>query len=104
MLIFIKPQVVGEILDRLWVSSRAFARLSSPPGRRNHRNHLWADTHVVSDGLNCFTGITTTECTHEAIITGGGPASVNHEAFTWVNTMLGNVKNAIQGIVPWHQW
>jgi len=62
------------------------------------QKHLRAATHVVSDGLSCFASVTTAGCTHEAIVTGGGPASVNHEAFTWVNTMLGNVKNAIQGM------
>jgi len=61
------------------------------------QKHLRAATYVVSDDLNCFTGITTAGCAHETIVTGGGPASVNHEALTWVNTMLGNVKNAIQG-------
>jgi hypothetical protein len=29
---------------------------------------------------------------HEAIVTGGGPACVLIEAFTWVNTIIGNVK------------
>ena len=30
-------------------------------------------------------------------MTGGGPACVTIEAFTWVNTMIGNVKNSMQG-------
>jgi len=33
-----------------------------------------------SDGLSCFASVTTAGCTHEAIVTGGGPASVNQEA------------------------
>jgi len=61
------------------------------------QRHLHAATLVVSDGLNCFAGVTTAGCEHEAIVTGGGPASVANEAFTWVNTMIGNVKNSIQG-------
>ena len=32
-----------------------------------------------------------------SIVTGGGPESVSKKEFTWVNTMLGNVKNAIAG-------
>ena len=36
-------------------------------------------------------------CSHEAIVTGGGPACVEIEAFKWVNTMIANVKNAING-------
>lgn len=50
---------------------------------------------VVSDGLNCFPGVTWAGCSHEAIVTGGGvPTEL---AFVWVNTLLGNVKNALHG-------
>lgn len=61
------------------------------------RKHLQASCIVVSDGLNCFKGVKEAGCVHEAIITGGGPASVSLEAFTWINTMIGNVKNSIHG-------
>jgi hypothetical protein len=30
-------------------------------------------------------------------VTGGGPESVKKAQFIWVNTMIGNVKNAIVG-------
>ena len=30
-------------------------------------------------------------------MTGGGPESASKKEFAWVNTMLGNVKNAITG-------
>ena len=36
-------------------------------------------------------------CTHTATVTGGGFESVQLEEFKWVNTMIGNVKNAIKG-------
>ena len=52
---------------------------------------------VVSDGLSCFKAVTKTGCKHQPIVTGGGPESVTLEAFTWVNTMIGNVKNAATG-------
>ena len=52
---------------------------------------------VVSDGLNCFLGITAADCTHVPLVTDGGPASVAHPMFQWVNTVLGNVKNALHG-------
>lgn len=52
---------------------------------------------MVTDGLNCFPGIEEAGCTHLPIITGGGPDSVNFPKFKWVNTMIGNVKNAIRG-------
>ena len=51
---------------------------------------------VVSDGLRCFGGVDDAGCQHQAIVT-RGPASVALEAFTWVNTMIGNVKNSIHG-------
>lgn len=54
-------------------------------------------SHVISDGLNCFRAFDQPNYTHERIISGGGRASVEEPAFKWVNTMLGNVKNAIVG-------
>jgi hypothetical protein len=59
--------------------------------------HLEASSLVVSDGLPCFSGVEAAGCEHEAIVTGGGPESVTLEAFTWVNTMIGNVKNSMHG-------
>lgn len=61
------------------------------------KRHLNAASIVVSDGLGCFGAVQDAGCEHEAIVTGGGPASVTLEAFTWVNTMIGNVKNSIHG-------
>ncbi len=57
--------------------------------------HLSSGTTVVSDGLNCFKAVTEAGCVHKSIVTGGGASSVEKEEFTWVNTMLGNVKNSI---------
>ena len=37
-------------------------------------------------------------CHHYSIVTGGGPDSVTQEEFTWVNTMIDNVKRSINGI------
>ena len=61
------------------------------------KKHLEPDSVVVSDGLNCFPGVKQAGCTHQAIITGGGPDSVKIPDFKWVNTMLGNIKNSIRG-------
>jgi hypothetical protein len=61
------------------------------------QRHLHAASVVVSDGLGCFGGVEDAGCRHEAIVTGGGPASVTLEQFTWVNTMIGNVKKSIHG-------
>ena len=59
------------------------------------RRHLARGTAVVSDGLNCFPGVLDAGCTHVPIVTGGGVPK--HPIFWWVNTMLGNVKNALHG-------
>jgi len=59
--------------------------------------HVAPESVVVSDGLQCFTGVADAECHHGVIVTGGGPKSVEHQEFKWLNTMIGNVKNSIRG-------
>ena len=59
--------------------------------------HLASDTVVISDGLACFLAVAETGCQHIPVVTGGGPDSVAMETFKWVNTMIGNVKNAMHG-------
>jgi hypothetical protein len=61
------------------------------------KQHLQPNCVVISDGLPCFSAVTAAGCSHISIVTGGGPQSVTKEEFTWVNTMIGNVKNAITG-------
>ena len=61
------------------------------------KQHLAPGSLVVSDGLSCFNAVTQAQCKHVSIVTGGGPSSVTKEQFIWVNTMIGNVKNAITG-------
>ena len=61
------------------------------------KDHLTAGSIVVSDGLACFSSVKKADCTHVSIVTGGGPECVALEEFTWVNTMIGNVKNAMAG-------
>ncbi|WEN15100.1 transposase [Rhodanobacter sp. AS-Z3] len=61
------------------------------------KRYLVPGTAVVSDGLNCFPGVAEADCTHVPIVTGGGPPSEGHPIFWWINTVLGNVKSALQG-------
>ncbi len=61
------------------------------------KHHLQPKSTVISDGLPCFSAVKEADCYHLSIVTGGGPESVSKEEFTWVNTMIGNVKNAITG-------
>ena len=60
------------------------------------RRHLATDSAAISDGLHCFRAIATVSA-HDVQVTGGGPASVERPEFNWVNTALGNVKNAWHG-------
>jgi len=64
---------------------------------RRAKKRLLPGSVVCSDGLACFATVIDAGCHHTAIVTGGGPQSVTREEFTWVNTMIGNVKNAIHG-------
>jgi hypothetical protein len=36
-------------------------------------------------------------CRHRPYVLGGGRQAVEHPAFKWVNTILGNVKNSLKG-------
>ena len=59
--------------------------------------HLGTDTRVVSDGLACFHGVTAAGCVHEPVVVGSGRGAVERPEFRWVNTILGNIKNALRG-------
>ena len=59
--------------------------------------HVHPDAIVVSDALVCFDAVTEVGREHYSVVTGGGPTSVTLDDFTWVNTMIGNVKNALTG-------
>ena len=50
-----------------------------------------------SDGLACFRGVQAAGCEHQAQVTGGGKGSCEVPGLSWVNTLLGNVKRAIDG-------
>jgi len=61
------------------------------------KTNLTSDCHVISDGLACFTAVETAGCYHTSIVSEGGRKGAQHPSFKWVNTILGNVKNAITG-------
>ena len=52
---------------------------------------------VVSDGLWCFKAVTEAGCSQQLEVVGQGRKSTDMECFTWVNTILGNLKTAING-------
>ena len=65
--------------------------------RRYAQQAIAPGSQVISDGLGCFRAFDTATYLHDRHITGGGRASVENPEFNWVNTLLGNVKNAITG-------
>ncbi len=65
---------------------------------RYAKTSLEAGSIVVSDGLACFKAVEKTGCHPIPFVSEGGRKGVEHLSFKWVNTMLGNVKNAITGI------
>ncbi len=64
---------------------------------------LWArrsvvpSSLVVSDGLWCFQAVEAAGCIHQREIVGKERKSTSMECFSWINTVLGNLKNAITG-------
>lgn len=51
---------------------------------------------VTSDGLACFNGVIDAGCQHRAIIAGGRKPKDMPE-FSWINTVLGNLKTSLGG-------
>ena len=76
---------------------RRVTSLSSKSISAFAKRSLDPDCTVVSDGLQCFGGVTDAGCTHQSIKTGSGPAAARVPAFKWVNTALGNIKASMVG-------
>ena len=83
-------------------------RMSCVKGFRKQEIAAWAHRHlrretvVYSDGLACFRGVEEAGCEHRPRVTGGGPGSCEAPGLGWVNTVLGNVKRALDG--TYHAW
>lgn len=52
---------------------------------------------VVSDGLWCFQAVEAAGCFHQREVVGKERKSTSMDCFNWINTVLGNLKNAITG-------
>ncbi len=61
------------------------------------KSSLSPRTTVVSDGLACFSAVTEAGCEHQKEVVGKKRKSTDMACFTWVNTVLGNLKTAIAG-------
>jgi hypothetical protein len=61
------------------------------------RRSLVPSTLVVSDGLWCFQAVEAAGCFHQREIVGKERKTTDMQCFNWINTVLGNLKNAITG-------
>ena len=59
--------------------------------------HLKPQSTVISDGLNCFPAVRKVGCYHMQYVVGESRKSTQMTCFTWVNTLLGNLKTAMSG-------
>lgn len=80
-----------------------YAVFSRVAGFTNEAIKTWAtrslvpSATIVSDGLWCFQSVTAAGCSQQREVVGQGRKSTDMECFTWVNTILGNLKTAISG-------
>jgi ribosomal protein L37AE/L43A len=79
------------------IQLRAVNRFRSDEIERYANAHLTPGSIVVSDALACFAAVKKADCIHVPFVSAGGRKGVENPSFKWVNTMLGNVKNAING-------
>lgn len=94
---FIAAVATNEEKHPLCLQLRRVKRFTLAELARFSASSVAPGSHIVSDGLPCFRVFDDSRYHHERHITGGGKASASHPAFRWVNTLLGNVKNAITG-------
>lgn len=82
----------GRIAPEWWPDQFSHAEVKAWATRS-----LVSATTVVSDSLWCFQSVTQAGCTQQREVVGKGRKSTDMECFSWVNTILGNLKNAING-------
>lgn len=77
-------------------------KLSALPGFTTKAITDWARVHLApgcdvrSDGLNCFAGVIAAGCAHSYVVVADRKPR-DLPLFTWVNTVLGNLKTMISG-------
>jgi hypothetical protein len=59
--------------------------------------HLVGNPEVLTDGLDCFTALE--DCQHTAFVMRVAGKAVADTTFKWVNTVLGNLKTSIRGVL-----
>jgi ribosomal protein L37AE/L43A len=76
---------------------RSVVAFSSEDLEKWAKKNIAEGSVVVSDGLACFRAVTAANCEHQIHVCGSGKNSVKNRAFLWVNTLLGNLKTALNG-------
>ena len=61
------------------------------------QQHLGAGTRVRLRWVGLLSWRHRSGCVHEPVVVGSGRAAVERPEFRWVNTILGNIKNALRG-------
>ncbi len=59
--------------------------------------YIASGSHIVSDGLNCFTVFAGTGMAHQREVVGTDRRCTDMPCFMWINTVLGNLKTALAG-------
>ena len=59
--------------------------------------HLAKGSHVISDGLDCFTAVTSCEVIHEREVVGTSRKSSDIPCYKWINIVLSNLKTSTSG-------
>ena len=58
--------------------------------------HIRSGSFIITDGLNCFPGVTQSQCEHKPVITHKG-SLYDGKVFERLNTVIGNIKSAMHG-------
>jgi ribosomal protein L37AE/L43A len=61
------------------------------------RRFLNTSSKVVSDGLQCFSGVSQAGASHYPEIVGNQQRSTDMPCFAWINILLGNLKTSFSG-------
>lgn len=79
-----------------------YAKMVQVPGFTRKAIGDWAKAylspgcHVISDGLACFAGVIDAGCQHQVVVVGERKPK-DLPQFSWVNTVLGNLKTSFGG-------
>jgi transposase-like protein len=90
----VQTSAAGHPLKAVFSPLKAFSREEIQAWAQRS---LMAATLVVSDGLACFKAVEDAGCVHQREVVGTTRKSTEMGCFTWVNTILGNLKTAING-------